>query len=251
MPKMPGPFNSSEYATVASRVALFLEQYPTGRIITELVSRTERETVFCARVYREASDAHPAATGWASEREGDGEINVVACLENTETSAVGRALANLGFLASTQRPSAEEMAKASRARVRARRPTIVRDESPRYSGPPPAASGDEAGSALAVRFREKNAPPPSSLGVPVCPPEASALVRQDESADDVRELLQLAVRSGFSVRRAAVLRDRLFLPHAGHAEAIGGEHLAAWEQRLREWLLRRMRRLRAHPDTVG
>jgi hypothetical protein len=49
---------------------------------------------------------------------GDGEINAVACLENTETSAIGRALANLGFLASRLRPSAEEVAKATRARGR-------------------------------------------------------------------------------------------------------------------------------------
>ncbi len=49
---------------------------------------------------------------------GDGEINAVACLENTETSAIGRALANLGFLAARLRPSVEEVAKASRARAR-------------------------------------------------------------------------------------------------------------------------------------
>jgi hypothetical protein len=60
----------------------------------------------------------PAATGWASEREGDGDINTVACLENTETSAVGRALANLGFTASAKRPSREEMDKVARARTR-------------------------------------------------------------------------------------------------------------------------------------
>jgi len=69
-------------------------------------------------VYRDASESGPAATGWAAEREGDGDVNEVACLENTETSAVGRALANLGFTASRLRPSAEEMAKAARARAR-------------------------------------------------------------------------------------------------------------------------------------
>jgi hypothetical protein len=69
-------------------------------------------------VYRDRSDAEPAATGWAREFEGDGEINQVACLENTETSAIGRALANLGFAASKKRPSYEEMAKADRARRR-------------------------------------------------------------------------------------------------------------------------------------
>jgi hypothetical protein len=101
---------------VAERISLFYEAFPRGRIITELMSRTERDVVFRAVVYRQVGE-EPAATGWAAEREGDGDINTVACLENTETSAIGRALANLGFTASRERPSAEEMAKASRARV--------------------------------------------------------------------------------------------------------------------------------------
>src|SRR5881628_2076408 len=113
-----GAFDLASYAPVAERITRFYETFPRGRIITELVSRTERDVVFRALVYRDANDTDAAATGWAAEREGDGEINLVACLENTETSAIGRALANLGFTASRQRPSADEMVKASRARAR-------------------------------------------------------------------------------------------------------------------------------------
>jgi hypothetical protein len=113
-------FDPAAYAPVAERISLFYESFPRGRIITELVSRTERDVVFRALVYRQAEDAEPAATGWAAEREGDGEVNAVACLENTETSAIGRALANLGFKAARERASAEEMAKVSRARARLR-----------------------------------------------------------------------------------------------------------------------------------
>jgi hypothetical protein len=113
-----GAFDLASYAPVAERITRFYESFPRGRIITELVSRTDRDVVFRALVYRDANDTEAAATGWAAEREGDGEINSVACLENTETSAIGRALANLGFTASRERPSAEEMAKVSRARVR-------------------------------------------------------------------------------------------------------------------------------------
>ena len=112
-----GVFDPASYAPVAERISLFYEAFPRGRIITEMVSRTERDVVFRALVYRQTDDSDPAATGWAAEREGDGEVNAVACLENTETSAIGRALANLGFTASRERPSAEEMAKASRARA--------------------------------------------------------------------------------------------------------------------------------------
>jgi hypothetical protein len=118
MPKTTTDFDPESYAPVASRLELFYERYPTGRILTDLIQHTEQEIVFRASVYRAADDREPAATGWAAERVGDGEVNAVACLENTETSAIGRALANLGFTATRQRPSAEEIAKAARARAR-------------------------------------------------------------------------------------------------------------------------------------
>lgn len=118
MPKSDLTLTRGEYAPVARRVALFYEAHPSGRIVTELVSRTEREVMFRALVFRSSDDRDPAATGWALEREGDGDVNTVACVENTETSAIGRALANLGFQASTERPSLEEMQKAARARAR-------------------------------------------------------------------------------------------------------------------------------------
>src|SRR5689334_9531239 len=118
MSKTDSFFNPEQYATVAERIELFYERYPQGRINTELVSRADGAITFKAVVYRDPSDTTPAATGWASEREGDSDINTVACLENTETSAVGRALANLGFTASRNRPSREEMEKAARERAR-------------------------------------------------------------------------------------------------------------------------------------
>jgi len=116
MPKSDTSFNPDQYATVAERIELFYSRFPEGRINTELVGRAEGEITFKALVYRTASETLVAATGWASEREGDGDVNTVACLENTETSAVGRALANLGFTSSTKRPSREEMEKVARMR---------------------------------------------------------------------------------------------------------------------------------------
>jgi hypothetical protein len=118
MPKSNLTFDSRAYATVAQRITLFYRQYPSGRINTELVARDAHEVTFKALVFRQYHDTIPAATGWASERYDDGDVNSVACLENTETSAVGRALANLGFTASLHRPSREEMQKAERARQR-------------------------------------------------------------------------------------------------------------------------------------
>jgi hypothetical protein len=122
MAKSDFGFDPTAYAPVAERIRLFWESFPNGRITTRLISRTDQDVVFEARVYRSVDESKPAATGWAAEREGDGDVNSVACLENTETSAVGRALANLGFTAAKERPSIEEMQKAARARARLRRP---------------------------------------------------------------------------------------------------------------------------------
>ena len=118
MPKQALEVPAGEYALVADRIVLFYEKYPEGCIHTRILQHTAELVIVRAAVYRSPDDERAAATGLASERFGDGEINTVACLENTETSAVGRALANLGFTASRQRPSAEEMAKVSRARAR-------------------------------------------------------------------------------------------------------------------------------------
>jgi hypothetical protein len=116
MSKTDSLFNPDQYATVAERIELFYSRFPQGRINTELVGREDGEITFKALVYRSADDTFAAATGWASERQGDSDINTVACLENTETSAVGRALANLGFTASSKRPSREEIEKVMRIR---------------------------------------------------------------------------------------------------------------------------------------
>lgn len=134
MPKTLSNADFSDYAPVADRIALFWEKHPAGRIATDLISRENGEITFRARIYRSVEERVPATTGWASELIGDGDVNAVACLENTETSAVGRALANMGFTASRLRPSAEEMAKAARARSRPS--TGSTDRYPRHSPPP-------------------------------------------------------------------------------------------------------------------
>lgn len=193
-----------EYALVADRITLFYERFPDGRIITELVSRTPHEVTFRALVYRSPAEAAPAATGWASEREGDGEVNTVACLENTETSAIGRALANLGFTAAAQRPSAEEMAKAARARARvAERPAPVAPTSPATSPTTSAAAPSEH----------------------MTPPDLHLRT-------DLRLLLAAAERAGLRAARAAAVRRLL-------DEGAARDRLEGAERWLRGWLARR------------
>jgi hypothetical protein len=191
----------SDYALVADRITLFYERFPAGRIVTELHSRTEREVTFRALVYRGPADVQPAATGWASEREGDGEINRVACLENTETSAVGRALANLGFTASSRRPSREEMEKAARLRSGRRVNLSV-----------PGAAMEAYPARLAL--------------------DADPLQRRANAVHDLLGLIERAEAIGFSERRGATLRAAVQRPQ------LGARTLTRLERRLRAWMAR-------------
>ena len=210
----------SAYALVADRITLFYERYPTGRIVTELVSRTEREVTFRALVFRGPEDVGPAATGWASEREGDGQINEVACLENTETSAVGRALANLGFTASSRRPSREEMEKAARQRAW----LLSR---PRVAEAAPVTVTTDVPIAVPVATSARPAPP-----VPHVPIDADPLQRRANAVYDVLGLIERAEAIGYPERRGAALRAAVERPD------LAPRTLMRLERRIRAWMAR-------------
>jgi hypothetical protein len=199
MPKTSSSFDPSAYATVADRITLFYERYPDGRIETDLISRENGAVTFKALVYRAVAERAPAATGWASEREDDGEINSVACLENTETSAIGRALANLGFTASLKRPSREEMEKTERERRRNARPVGV-------------AGGSVPDARLAA---------------------STELQVHADAAHDLLDLLQAAEGHGFSHSRAAVIRSR-----ANQVPPLPLGRVSKLEALVRAWLRR-------------
>ena len=107
-----GSFNLEDYETVQSRIEKFYKKYPEGRIITELAKHSEDFTsvIFSAMLFK-ANDIVPVSTGWAMEVAGDGYVNKTSHLENCETSAIGRALANIG-MCGDKRPSKEEMQSA-------------------------------------------------------------------------------------------------------------------------------------------
>lgn len=108
-------FNLDQYETVDDRLHRFWTDHPDGRVDTMLVSDPSADIiVFRSEVWREYvyEGQPPAASGYAREVVGDGHVNQTAALENCETSAIGRALANLGYSPKGRRPSREEMSKA-------------------------------------------------------------------------------------------------------------------------------------------
>ena len=107
-------FNLDDYETVESRIEKFWVKYPDGRIATNLVKSESNEFIILAAIYADREAHHPIATGYAHEVQGVGMVNKTSALENCETSAIGRALANGGFATSGKRASRSEMEKVQR-----------------------------------------------------------------------------------------------------------------------------------------
>lgn len=107
-------FNLQDYETVETRLAKFIEDYPDFRISTELESFANDRFIVKAYIYRTYLDAVAFSTGLAEEKITDRGVNSTSALENCETSAIGRALANAGYAAKGKRPSREEMDKVNR-----------------------------------------------------------------------------------------------------------------------------------------
>jgi hypothetical protein len=104
-------FNINDYETVEVRLAKFIAEYPDFRIYTELLESSPTRFIVRASIYRTELDANPWATGLAYEVVTDRGVNSTSALENAETSALGRSLANAGYAAKGKRPSQSEMVK--------------------------------------------------------------------------------------------------------------------------------------------
>jgi hypothetical protein len=110
-------FNLADYDPVEKRLGYkvdgksFWEDYPNGRVETDLVIYEKDRYVVKAYLFRDSKDDIAFSTGYAEEKPSDRGVNSTSALENAETSAIGRSLANAGYAAKGKRPSREEMSK--------------------------------------------------------------------------------------------------------------------------------------------
>lgn len=111
---MSGKFDLEKYIPVSERIQQFWADHPEGRIQTSIELIDGDDIIIKAAVYRAAGDAAPAATGHAHEVRGQGYVNKTSHIENCESSAVGRALAMLGYEIERGIASREEMRKVER-----------------------------------------------------------------------------------------------------------------------------------------
>jgi hypothetical protein len=114
-------YDMSDYVQVNERIEKFYEKYPDGSIQTEIQSIVDGVVIIKAYAYRDREDPRPA-TGHAYEKENSSFINKTSYIENCETSAVGRALAMLGFEIKKSIASKEEV---ENAKLQQQQPTKI------------------------------------------------------------------------------------------------------------------------------
>jgi hypothetical protein len=109
-------FNLADYEPVEVRLEKFIKDYPSFRISTELEVVEASRYIVKAYLFKNAEDGVAWATGYAEETVTSRGVNQTSALENCETSAIGRALANAGYAPKGKRPSREEMSKVVAAK---------------------------------------------------------------------------------------------------------------------------------------
>ena len=109
-------FDLSNYETVEQRLVRWWAAYPNGRVYTCMMNYTGDACVFYCELYADKDDKVPVATGYAEEIKSDRGVNATSFVENCETSAIGRAIANCPLQGSggSPRPSRNEMQKVER-----------------------------------------------------------------------------------------------------------------------------------------
>lgn len=109
------------YVEVKDRLKLYKADYPDYRVITDVIYHSDDAGIIIVKAWlyknkEELEATIPHSTGIAEEMRDAGFINKTSHVENCETSAIGRALANADYSGSDKRPSKEEMSKVERTK---------------------------------------------------------------------------------------------------------------------------------------
>ena len=99
-----------EYVEVNERLRYFRTTYPSYSLTSEVLEKTDKSILILASILNE--EGRVIATGMAEEEKGSTFINKTSYVENCETSAWGRALANFGIGLDTSVASADEVKNA-------------------------------------------------------------------------------------------------------------------------------------------
>jgi hypothetical protein len=119
-------YQGKEYVTVNTRLKYFRENLPGWGLVTEILFHSSKELIYVtgedkprikdAEICIIAKIFNPegslVATGMALEKENSSFVNKTSYVENCETSAWGRALANLGIGIDKSVASADELVTA-------------------------------------------------------------------------------------------------------------------------------------------
>jgi len=113
--------HGKQYVEVKERIKYFRENFKDWSLTSEVINLTEDRCVIKATISNEKGRV--IASGIAYESKGSSYINKTSFIENCETSAWGRALANIGIGLDVAIASADEVLNA-KAQDKSKKPKI-------------------------------------------------------------------------------------------------------------------------------
>jgi len=145
-----------DYEPVEVRLAKFWADYPCGRVDTWMNRFENGQVVFCASLYRTCNEDEMAfSKGWAHEVMTERGVNSTSFVENCETSAIGRALANANFAPKGKRPSQEEMRKVQQGK---QKPSVTDEQCEAWDAALRAAKTEDGLVLIGLDIAEFNVP---------------------------------------------------------------------------------------------
>lgn len=105
-----------QYELVASRLLRFRADYPAAQIDSVILELSDEKALMRCEISMmfEGGAWHLVSAAHAEEYRGSSDVNMTSCLENCETSALGRALSHLGYGSNESIASAEEVIGAKK-----------------------------------------------------------------------------------------------------------------------------------------